>query len=164
MPLWILCLLFSIAMGNSPAYSFDLTNTLKQTEGDFNNAVKDGKRKEREAQQRAAEREERLRNRDRSNDVCYSFPSGSDVQTACLNEYPNSVKNERARNILLGYCASMGDSSDFSSALSYICSNGKSACSILKDGDAAYHCDQCGATRRWLAVYSLGRLIKCFKS
>jgi len=143
-----------------PAHSFDLRDTLKQSESGFNSALKDGKRKEREAKQRAAEREQRLKNRDRSNDVCYSFPSGSDLQNACLNEYPNLVKNERARNLLLGYCSSMGDSSDLSNALSYICDYGRKGCSLL--GEAAYHCDKCGATPRWLAVYSLGSLIQCY--
>ena len=64
------------------------------------------------------------------------MPSGSDVQTACLAEYPNAVRNERVRNLLLGYCNSMGGYSELSKDLSYICTTGKSGCSVLDDTNA----------------------------
>lgn len=151
--------LLSCIASVSYTQSLDLTDLLNQTESDYNQGIKDGEQIERDAARQAAER---ARNRDTSNDVCYQMPSGSDAQTACLGKYPNSVRNERARNILLGYCSSMGDNTELSNDLSYVCSNGVSACSSFDDGDAAYHCRQCGATPRWLAVYSLGHLIKCF--
>lgn len=98
---------------------------------------------------------------DRQKDVCYQLPAGSDAQTACLGEHIMAIRNDRARNIMLGNCLSLG-SSKSSSNLSYVCKNGPPACLTLDDGDAAYHCKQCGATRRWLAVYSLGHTIRCF--
>jgi hypothetical protein len=144
---------------------------LQQKSDTFDKADKNNQKwleqeKKREIKQRQENRAAAARaskNRDRSKDVCYQLPSGSDAQTACLGKYPNSVKNERARNILLGYCYSMGSSSELSNDLSYVCTNGISACSSFDDGDAAYHCKQCGATRSWLAVYSLGHVIQCFK-
>lgn len=157
---WLLSLFLSCTFSVSNAQGLDLTELLKQTENDFNQGVQDGKKIERDTKRKAAER---AANRDRSKDVCYQLPSGSDAQTACFGKYPNSVTNERARNILLGFCHSMGDHSELSSDLSYVCSKGISACSSFDDGDAAYYCKQCGATRSWLAVYSLGHTIQCFK-
>lgn len=143
-----------------PVYAGNLDGILEQTESDFNNKVSHYKEVDR---QRAIAAAEASRNRDRSKDVCYTLPSGSDAQIACLGKYPNAVRNDRARNILLGYCYSLGASTELNDDLSYICSNGVSACSSLDNGEAAYWCGQCGGTRRWLAVYSLGHTIQCFK-
>jgi len=107
------------------------------------------------------DRNARASSRDRSNDVCYQLRAGSDAQLACLGEHIAAIRDDRARYIMQGSCFGLG-SSDFSSDLSYICDNGVNACSILDDNDAAYHCRECGATRRWLAVYSLGSIIQCF--
>lgn len=104
---------------------------------------------------------EALRDRDRSDDVCYQMPTGSDAQIACLGDHVMAIRDDRARNIMLGNCYALG-TDDFSRDLSYICTNGVRACSILDNGDAAYHCGECGATRRWLATYSLGYPIQCF--
>lgn len=151
------------ALASVPAWALDVGGAISNVEGAFDSATQqvDRTREEikREQAGKAAERE---RTRDRSKDVCYSFEAGSDIQTACLNEYPMAVRNERARNILLGYCSSLG-SSDFSSELSYVCREGAGGCSALSNGDAAYWCKQCAATRPWLAVYSLGSIIQCFK-
>lgn len=106
--------------------------------------------------------EKARQNRDSSKDVCYQLTPGSDAQTACFGKYPHSVKNERARNILLGNCFSMGSSTELSNDLSYVCERGPSACVVFDDGDAGYWCKKCGATRTWLAVYSLGPIIQCF--
>ena len=113
--------------------------------------------------QEQREAAEAMRDRDRSKDVCYQLPSGSDMQTACLGDYPYAVQNERARNLLLGNCFNMGSSTELSNDLSYVCERGPSACSVFDDGDAAYWCNECDASSRWLAVYSYGRIIQCFK-
>lgn len=100
--------------------------------------------------------------RDRSKDVCYQLPAGSDMQTACMGDYPMAVENDRARNLLLGNCLALGPSSELTNDLSYICSNGPRACNVLDDGNAAYWCGECNASSRWLAVYSYGRVIQCY--
>ncbi len=142
---------------NLPALHADgvsLGGLIERNQADFDQARRD---KERADDARAARRE----NRDRSNDVCYSLPSGSDAETACLGKYILAIRNDRARNIMMGNCLSLG-SSKSSSELSYVCANGLNACTALSDGNASYHCKKCGATRRWLAVYSLGHVIQCF--
>lgn len=158
-----------LALFVAPAFSADYSDLLNQGEGSFNQSVQENEQwlqqeKARDAQ-RAAEQKrhsrEAWKNRDRSKDVCFQLDSGSDAQTACLGKHPHAVKNDRARNILLGYCSSMGGSSRFADNLSYVCYEGKKGCSIL-DGAASYWCDICGGTRRWLAVYSLGHTIQCF--
>ena len=147
----------------SLVFAGDLSDALSTTKKGFESNVQKNKTIRRQNEIDAARRaKERSQNRDRSKDVCYQMPSGSDVQTACLAEYPNAVRNERARNLLLGYCNSMGGYSELSKDLSYICTTGKSGCSVLDDTNAGYWCGQCGGTRRWLAVYSLGRIIQCY--
>lgn len=136
-----------------------LQGALDETRGDFNERFNDTQNAR---EQRQRERQQAAQSRDRSRDVCYSLPNGSDAQTACLGDHPYAVKNERARNLLLGQCYAFSASNELSQDLSYICANGVNSCSLL-EGDAAYWCHECDGTRRWLAVYSLGHIIQCFK-
>lgn len=148
----------------SEAGSLDVQGALNSVQGTFDNAKKQRdlqRQKNAEEAERAAR--ERAANRDRSKDVCYQLKAGSDAQIACLGDHIHAIKDKRAQNIMLGYCYSLGSSSDFNDDLSYICSEGKRGCNILEDGKAAYWCGECGGTRRWLAVYSLGTIIQCFK-
>lgn len=143
--------------------SLDVGGALKSVQGEFDRA-KDNRDdiREQNAQEAARRAAEAARNRDRSKDVCYQLPSGSDAQIACFGDHVMAIRDDRARNIMLGNCLVLGGS-DFSNDLGYICQNGKTACSILSNGTAAYNCETCGASRRWLAVYSLGHTIQCFK-
>lgn len=156
-----LCLAFLVICSGSFSYaqSLDLTDLLNQTENDFNQGIEDGKQLERDAARRA---ENRAANRDRSKDVCYQLPANSDAQIACLGEHPYAIRNDRARNIVLGICYSMGSNTELSNDLTYVCENGVKACGVFDDGDAGYWCGECGATRTWLAVYSLGHIIQCY--
>jgi len=159
----ILIFIFSFFLVSSPSVSIgqSLSDILQGSDKAFQDAARSSHQRVEEQRRRAAQQaEERARNRDRSNDVCYQMPSGSDAQTACFGEFPFSVRDERARNILLGHCSSLG-SGTYNSNLSYVCSVGTQGCSVLS-GDASYWCQQCGGTRRWLAVYSLGHTIQCF--
>lgn len=160
----LVCILFmSFALIPFPAFSFDLTDTLSETREGFQKDLNHRQRVQNEtARRQKEEADRRWRNRDKFQDACYKFEVGSDIHTACMGEFPATIRNERARNIMQGYCGALGSDS-FSSDLSYVCSRGVSGCSILRNGDAAYACQQCGGTRRWLAVYSLGGLIKCYK-
>jgi hypothetical protein len=112
--------------------------------------------------ERREERQNNWANRDKSKDVCFMLPSGSDAHYACM-EMPAVVKDKRAQNILYGYCGSLGPSSKMNRALEFVCYEGKKGCGIINDSNAAYWCDQCGGTRKWLAVYSLGHVIQCHR-
>lgn len=154
----IFVFLFGYVASVSIAQSLDLTDLLNQTESDYNQGLERGEQIERDAARQAAER---ARNRDTSNDFCYAI-SNQDAQNSCLGE-PYRVTNLRAQNILLGNCYAFDTNTDFTRHLQYICTEGKRGCSLLDDSTAAYQCDQCGGTRRWLATYSLGTTIQCFK-
>lgn len=154
----LFALLFSFIASASHGQSLDLTDLLNQTESDYNQGLKDGEQIERDIARQAAER---ARNRDTSNDFCYSIDN-EDARQACLGE-PYLVSNLRARNILLGNCYAFDSNTDFDRDLQYICSEGKNGCSLLDNSTASYQCNQCGGTRRWLATYSLGTIIQCFK-
>ena len=160
----LLCGLAMTAPVPSAAGSLDVQGALNSLQGEYENSKKqrDLQRKQ-NAQEAARKAKENAANRDRSKDVCYQMESGSDAQTACLGEHVYAIRDKRAQNIMLGHCYSLGASSDFNSDLSYVCSEGKRGCSILDDGEASYWCGECGGTRRWLAVYSLGTIIQCFK-
>ena len=140
----------------SPASALDLSSDIdaaKQSHSDRTNKMNS----------KRAERVQRSQSRDRSDDVCYQLKVGSDAQIACLGDHIFAIKNDRARNIMLGNCNHFGASTSLDADLSYICNTGPKACSILNNNDAAYWCQQCDASRRWMAVYSLGRTIQCFK-
>lgn len=154
MRLFVLFFAGWMSLTSSPALGLDLTSDIdaaSDSHADRANSMNANRN----------DRTNRSSNRDRSKDVCYQLPSGSDAQIACLGEHIGAIRDDRARLIMQGNCFALG-SSDFSSDLSYVCSNGVRACSIFDNGDAAYHCRECGATRRWLAVYSLGSIIQCF--
>ena len=146
-------LIISLCLSTTPLFADSFLKKADEGSTKFFDRLK-------EEDKRAAEAAQR---RDKSKDVCYQFKSGSDLQTACLGEYPYSVKSERARNLLLGNCYSMGSSSELSNDLSYTCERGVSGCATFDDGDAAYWCTQCNASTQWLAVYSYGRIIQCYK-
>lgn len=137
----------------SLALDIDSSELLKGSDA-TQKTLDDNVKKEREA---AAKR---ARERDRTDDVCFTLPAGSDAQTACLGKHPMAVRSEVARNLLLGNCGAVyGDGSDLNKNLSYACSHGVDGCFSFK-GDAAYWCKQSDASKRWLAVYSYGYIIK----
>lgn len=143
-------------------HALDLTGTLNATRGEMSQAAEENKqnRKNINAQRKAAS-EERARTRDQSWDICYQLPTGSDVQTACLGEYPHAISNDNARDLALGRCGGVSGSS-FMDDLSYVCSRGVDGCNAIDDNDGAYWCRRCGATNRWLSTYALGTMIQCY--
>lgn len=154
-------IIFNVS-GAVTAQSLDLTGVLDDTRDDFNAGIREGEQIAKDQARRAAERAaERSRNRDNSNDFCYSIEN-QNAQNACL-EMPYAVTDSRAQNILLGNCYAFNTNSDLSRSIQYICAEGRRGCTLLDDSTAAYHCDQCGGTRRWIATYSLGTIIQCFK-
>lgn len=138
-----------------------LRGLLDQSQTEFKSA-QDQNAKDRIAAQEEAAR--RAAQRDRSRDFCFALPNGSDAQKACRSEFVSSIEDKRAWSIMHGFCGSLGPSSDFNNDLSYICSVGSSGCGLLDDSDASYWCRECGGTRSWLATYSLGYIIQCFKN
>lgn len=160
--LFILAVLPFFGWANTAA-SGNLDGLLGDMQGDFKQGRQRNDAISAERKRKAAEKEAARSARDRSRDFCYALPAGSDAQIACLGDYPNAIRDDRARNIMLGYCYSLGSNSDFTQDLSYICSEGPRGCSLLDNGKAAYWCSECGGTRSWLAVYSLGHIIQCRK-
>lgn len=148
----------------SGAGAENLRGLLDQSRGEVDAAVRQNAA---EAARQAAARAERDRlreqQRDRSRDFCYSLPMGSDAEKACRGEFVVTIQNDRARNILQGYCGALGASTELNRDLSYICDTGVKGCPLLDNSDAAHWCTQCGGTRNWLATYSLGYMIKCFR-
>lgn len=160
---WVVWLSILSLGFSSPVFASDFTDLLRRGESSFRSEHQAHRDSISEQRRRAAAAaRERERNRDRSRDVCYQLSAGSDAQLACLGDNVYAIRNERARNILLGHCHSLGSSS-FDRDLGYICSVGSSGCHSLRNGDASYWCTQCGGTRRWLAVYSLGHVLQCYR-
>lgn len=160
---FLVALVLSACVVPFPALSLDLTETLSETLPGFQKDQSKRQQIQNEtARRQKEEADRRWRNRDKFQDACYKFKAGSDIHTACMGQYPNTIRNDRARNIMQGYCGTLG-SDPFSSRLSYVCDRGVSGCSILENSKASYACQQCGGTRRWLAVYALGGIIMCHK-
>ncbi len=138
-----------------------LRGLLDQSQTEFESAQEQNANDRIEAQRAA---KAAAAQRDRSRDFCFALPSGSDAQKACRNEFVLTIEDKRAWNIMQGYCGSLDTSSELNRDISYICSVGASGCSLLDDSDASYMCRECGGTRSWLATYSLGYAIQCFKN
>ena len=157
------CVMIVLALvPTSTVKAFDLSGVHSGNDTTFDDGYA---RRAKERSDYAFEQKRRLQaawqNRDRSKDVCFQFASNTDARRTCLGEEIGLIEDERARNIMFGYCASLGDG-ELARGLADICDRGADSCFQLDDTQAAIYCEKCGGTRNWLATYSLGHLIKCF--
>jgi hypothetical protein len=158
----IACLLGLTFSSPTHAGSIDVGGLIDSVEDDYNETIEKTKRvRKKNADDAKRKAAESARNRDKTNDFCYAIDN-QDAQNACLG-LPYAVEDERARNILLGNCYAFKTNSKLSQHLQYICTEGKRGCSLLKDATASYQCGQCGGTRQWIATYSLGVTINCYR-
>lgn len=133
-------------------FALDLTSDIKEAENSHKkNASKMLKKRN--------QRIERWNKALAPENFCYRF-SDVDTQNACFG-HSNRVQNIDARNILLGNCYVLREQLK-DNGVSYACDKGVKGCGAIKNGSAAYNCQQCKGTRSWLAVYSLGSTIQCF--